>query len=495
MNYLNLMLICICSSAFSQNVSLNWSDKIKTNGHEAIAGAYNETYYTRNITKDKNLVFKIFDGQAHFKKEANANFGLGKMEYKYLGNHFLEKKIIHFLAETQRKKNKIYIYAAQTDVNFESVEETLVLNELNYKNLSRDGISFTPDSSKVVVWAELYGKNKNHANTIRYKVFDAQLHNILEDKTVVLTKASKNMHVKSCLLDNYLNLYVISEITKPKKEQKKTEANTYGNVTVFANNGEVKEIAYAFKSKTVNAFFSLTKDNNFLSTGFLSPIIKGFLKSKKGELVSDELFMMKYDCKTLLETENKVISVNDLYPENVIKESEYVPYKVQNVFELKDGTISIVAEQYKSVYHSGHRGAGYFVYFHCDIAVIHLDKNLEVKSLVKMPKYQKDARNPSLMSTSFKDKIYIIYEDKTKNEHINSDKEIKKSTAGFLTRDSDKSLFLITVNNKGEMKKNILFSYDQSNIRPDFSKSAVIKDGEIMLNATDYLGILRINSI
>ncbi|MDN3675290.1 hypothetical protein QWY99_19850 [Flavobacterium branchiarum] len=493
MKYFSLLFLLVCVQSFSQNVSLRWSDKFKSNGNEVIVGGKSGNYYTRNTTKDNNLIFKTFDDKAVLRKESDADFKLAKIEYEYVKNYFLGKDIIHILSEHKRKKKTLSIYASKTNKDFEPIDETMVLSEVNYKDMVKYGVKMSPDSTKIVVWTELKGKKKSKPNSIEYKIFDTKLKNVLKEKTVILPQNAEDMRVYNCLIDDYLNFYVNSQITKPKKEQKKEESETYYSVFVYGKNDELKNIACDYKNKFIDSYYlNITKDNTLICTGFLSPIIKGFLKSKKREMVSDEIFIVKNDCKTLAEKENKVISVSSLYPEKVSKVSEYVPYKVREVHELNDGSLSIVAEQYKAVYHSGYKGNGYFVYYYCDIAVINLDNKSQVKGMVKIPKYQQDVRNPSLLTTTYKGKTYVVYEDETKNDNVNTDKEIKKSTSSIFSRDKNNSLFLVTVNAKGEMKKEIIYSYDKSEIRSNFSKCEVIKDGEIMLNANDYIGILKI---
>jgi len=494
MKYLNLVFFLFCINSFSQSISVNWSDKMKNNGDEVIVGGKYGNYYTRNVTKDNNVTFKTFDSKAVFKKETEADFKLGKkVEYTYVKNMMIGKNIINFLGEEKRKTKTFSVYASITNKDFVPQGETLVLSEVNEKSMVNYGIGMSPDSTKVYVWSQIKAEKKKNPNSIQYKIFDAGLKNLLSDKTVELPHDSKDSFVYDCLIDDYENFYVASEIMKSDDDQQREESETYTNITIYPKKGEIKKIPYTFKNKMIDSFmFQLTKSNTLVFTGFLSPIIKGFLKSKKRELVSDELAVVKIDCKTFAEKQNKVISASTLYPDKVSKVSEYVPFKVRNFYEQKDGSLSIVAEQYKSVYHSGYKGNGYYVYYYCDIAVINLDNKLDVKAMVKMPKFQKDVKNPSILSTTYKDKTYVIYEDETKNETAVTDKDVKKSTTSIFSKDNNNSLFLITVNAKGEMKKEIIYSYDKSPIRPNFYKCKTVKDGEIMLHADDYLGILKI---
>jgi hypothetical protein len=111
-----------------------------------------------------------------------------------------------------------------------------------------------------------------------------------------------------------------------------------------------------------------------------------------------------------------------------------------------------------------------------------------------MPKYQLNAGNPSIIATYSKGTTYIIYEDLEKNINAENDKETKRSTKSWFSSSNKNALFLMSVAPSGEMKKEVLYSYKDSKIRPRINTSLVVSDHEILLNADDQVGLLIIKN-
>jgi hypothetical protein len=207
------------------------------------------------------------------------------------------------------------------------------------------------------------------------------------------------------------------------------------------------------------------------------------------------MFSSIIDCKTTTLKSSTKYELEGLYPEKPKKAEDYVPYKVRNIFYKKDGGSVVVAEQYKLVVVTRSTQYGTttsYYYYYCDIAVIQINDKSEVVSVSKMPKYQMNAKNPSIVSTHFDGSTYIVYDDLEKNATAEGDKDTKKSTSGFFTSDSKNALFLLTIAPSGEMKKEVIYSYKDSKIRPYIKGSSVISKNEIMLNANDQIGVLKI---
>lgn len=125
------------------------------------------------------------------------------------------------------------------------------------------------------------------------------------------------------------------------------------------------------------------------------------------------------------------------------------------------------------VTHSGPNGltrTSYYYYF-CDIAVINISNKSEVESVSKMPKYQLNAENPSILSTYYNGNTYIVYEDLEKNVNAEDDKQTKKSSKTMFSSSSKNALFLMTVAPDGNMKKEVIYSYKESKIRPKMRSS------------------------
>lgn len=103
-----------------------------------------------------------------------------------------------------------------------------------------------------------------------------------------------------------------------------------------------------------------------------------------------------------------------------------------------------------------------------------------------------NAGNSSIISTYNNGNTYIIYEDLEKNLAAENDKETKRNTKSWMSSSNKNALFLLTVLSSGEMKKEVIYSYKESKIRPRILTSKVVSENEILLNADDQIGLLKI---
>jgi hypothetical protein len=495
MKYLKLLLLVLAGNLYSQSVELKWAEKIKTRENVVILGGKNGVYYTRHRNNDKELVCRSYDKNLNLKDEKIVSFNIGDQKYLYMGAYFVKDKIIHFISEHVRKEDKNYLYGGISDLNLNTDEKTYVLDESDEDAINFGKFCISPDSTKIAVYHEIKGKRKE-PNTLNFKVYNASLSEVLLDKSIQLSIKSRDFTSEAITIDNLGNVYILAKIRKEKEEREKKQSLYYYKLIAFNKNETPIEFDFDYPDKEIESIDILPgKNNTLICTGFLKVIERGFLPNVKKTLISDELFTSIIDCNTIsLKSANK-FELEGLYPEKPKKSEDYVPYKVKNIFLKEDGGTVVVAEQYKLVVVTSHSQYGtttsYYYYF-CDIACIHINNKSEVVSVSKMPKYQMNAGNPSILSTFVDGKTYIVYEDLEKNLVAENDKETKRSTSSFWSSDSKNALFLLTVDESGEMKKEVIYSYKESKIRPRILSSVVINKNEIMLNADDQIGVLRI---
>lgn len=496
MKLLKLMIILLCLKGYSQNVELRWAEKIKTKEPVAILGGKNGLYYTRHRNNDKNLVCRTYDKNLNFKDEKIVSFNLDEKKYNYLGAYFLKDKITHFMSENIRKEDKNYLYAGFTDFSLKTNEKTLILDEADEKAINFGLRNMSPDSTKIVVYHELRGKKKE-PNTLNFKVYNSEFTNVIWQNEVQLPIKAKNYETKSISVDNFANVYVLAKVYKEKDEKGKDESSYSYKVIVFNDKNQPKEFDFDYADRDIESIGILPGENNtFICTGFLKILNSGLFGKGKKTLISDELFSVIIDCKTLTLSSTKKYELEGLYPEKPKKSEDYVPYLVKKIFFKKDGGFVVVAEQYKLVIvtHTTPNGGTTttYRYYYCDIACIQINNKSEVQSVSKMPKYQLNAANPSIISTHLNGNTYIVYEDLEKNADAENDKETKRSTKSMFSSSSKNALFLLTVLPSGEMKKDVIYSYKDSKIRPSIGGSRVINKNEILLNADDQIGVIRI---
>ena len=355
------------------------------------------------------------------------------------------------------------LYSGFSDFNLKTLDKLNVLDESEDDRLSIFGKrSISPDSTKILVYREIEGKRKE-SNILVYKVYNSSVTEVINEGSASLPIKSKNYTTEEVRVDNIGNVYILAQINKEKKERVKGESEYYYKLVVFAKDKTVKEFDFDYPENDISYIDIIPgKNNSFFCTGFLTN-----LKGGKKKLLSDEMFFATLDCNTLKLSESKMLKVPGLYPDEIKKSEDYVPYKIRAIYEKSNGGFSIVAEQYKLVIiRTTSQYGGYnerYIYYYCDIACIQTDKNTNIESITRTPKYQKNAGNPSVISTFKNDKTYIVYEDLTSNLGAENDKKTKRSTKTIFTSDSKNSLFLLTVDASGKPTKEIIYDYRESN--------------------------------
>lgn len=498
MKYITILVFLLAFNAHSQEVELRWADRIKTKEYVSILGGKDGLYFTAHRDDDKQLVCRSYDQNMKLKGEKVVNFNIDNKKYIYSGAYFVNDKIIHFIKDFNRKTDTNFLLAAETDLDLMTSKKTSILDEADEKAQQFGSRNISPDSTKIVVYNEMRGKKKD-PNTLNFKVYDSGLKDLLLDKSVQLPIKAKNFSTEQIGVDNLGNVYVLAKIYKEKDEKEKDQSAYYYKLVVFNKSDKATEFDFDYPNKDIESIDVIPgRNNTLICTGFLKILNKGFFGKGKKTLISDEMFASIIDSETIsLKSANKY-ELEGLYPEKPKKAADYVPYKVKDIFYREDGGVSVVAEQYKLVVVTSQGANGMthtsYKYYYCDIAVIGINNKSEVESVSKMPKYQLNAGNPSIISTHSKGTTYVIYEDLEKNAEAENDKDTKRSTKSWLSSSNKNALFLMSVAPGGEMKKEVIYSYKESKIRPRVNASRVISDHEILLNADDQIGLLTIKN-
>ncbi len=488
-----VLFLCL-QSIFAQEITLNWAEKIPTKGYLTLLGGKKGLFYTTHINTKDQLIGRTYDKELKLKNEKIIDFKLANKEFQYLGAYFLKNGILHFIYENLRKQEKDYIYTGVTDFNLNTPDKLNVIDEAieSDKSVNMGTRSISPDSTKVLIYHENIPQKKEPSILV-YKVYNSEIEDVINEGAVSLPIKSKNYFTEDVKVDNLGNVYVLAKITKERSEREKNHSEYFYKMVVFGKNKTVKEFDFDYQDNDISYIDMIAhKNNTFFCTGFLTNI-----KGGKKKLLSDEMFFASFDCNTLKLGESKMLKVDGLYPEEVKKSEDFVPYKIRKIYPKKDGGFSIVAEQYKLVTHTNCSQYGCnttYDYYYCDIACIQTDSKMAIKSVTRVPKYQRNAGNPSITSTFKNDVTYVIYEDLTSNLGAESDKKTKKSSKSVFSSDSKNSLLILKINPNGEFKKEEIFGYKQSKIRPKMIYSIEINPGEILLNANDQIGLLKIGN-
>lgn len=488
MKYLKLILLFGCIGVNAQEGTIKWAEKIKTRGNVELIGGFDGSYFTVNVDNESRLNCRKYNNEMKIVEEKIAPIVSNSDRFSFNSAIFLNKKILFISQEKNRKEDKESLVGSFSDFKLNKVDKSILLDEYGDDD---DVVTFgnvyqSIDSTKILV-VKKFKSRKKEPSKLAFKLYDNKLNSVLLDKTVEIPIKDKNFVNYTLSVDNLGNIYLLAIIKKEKKEITEGQSDFYHKVIIFDHKtAEPKELDFAFENKTAQSFAVLAGENNtMICAGFLCEVIDGFF-SKKNSKSTNEIFTTVIDCKTKNIISKNTIKVEDLYPENG-NNRDKIPYYIRDIHGNKDGSFDVIAEQYK---YEVHRNS--VDYFYCDIAYFNIDKNNNLKSVVKIPKFQKNVKNPSIISTFANNKTYIIYEDLTKNVDATNDKETKRTASNPFTSNTGNSIFLVNIDKSGKFKKEILYDFENGKIRPKILTSRVINPKTIILNADDQIGLLKL---
>jgi len=482
----------------AQKFKIKWSDDPKPKGSFTILGADKEHIFVSNRATKGNLLYYRkynFDAKLVEVKELENNPELDA-KVTSQGIYLLNDQINYFIREYKKKERTYTLSSYSTNKNFKTPTEIKVFEELADHSNPFGEFCFSSDNSKVLVYSGMKNKETKEYEMV-YKVYDHTLQNLLYSKTMPLPFNPYKLRGYDHKVDNLGNIYIFTIMEKEKDEMEEGSSIYCRKIFVIRKDGEIKGIKFDYKGHTIDSFDAIPVDNNtFICAGFLRSTDTSFFSQRKNDLTSGFFFnVVDYQTGEVKATKN--IDLKGLYPGEISKEEDYVPYFIRHIHYRKDGGYVVVAEQHKKLTMNAlpYDPRGKYDYnkqYYCDVACINLNSALEVESISRIPKYQMDAANPSLFSTYYNDETYIIYEDVEKNLTVTDDKELKKSSATNLSSRSKNALFVVTVKKDGSTKKEVLYSYKDTEIWPFIGSMFSVDHHKIIMNAKETFGVLEI---
>jgi len=500
-----ILLIFMCIfPVHAQKFTLKWSEDTKTKGNIQVLGGSKDAIFVLRRPKPQEMYCRKYNYDAHLIEEQAVNFNLeDDQKVSYVGAFFLKDRVAHFLKQHKRKEDLNSFISTSTDFNLKMSSNSKVLEELPDDTYTFADYRFSKDSTNVLIYSQLSSK-RNEPKDLVLKIYDSKFENKLFDKTVQLPVRSKNLQIQDFQIDNFQNTYILARIDKEREEREDNFSLYCYKVFIVSKSGDIKEIKFDYKQNDIVSISLIPGDDGtFICSGFLRDISKSFFVRRK-DVVTNEFFNCIIDCKSGNVKSSQVLELEGLYPEKLRNEEDFVPYVVRSIFNRKDGGYVVVAEQYKliviesqrmpmnggsinpnSIRHTERK-------YYCDVVCININNKSEVETVSRIPKFQLNATNPSILSTYYNDETYIIYEDVEKNIEASDDKEVKRSSKSMFSSDAKNALFIATIRKDGSINKDILFSYKDNSIRPKIELMVNVGKNKIILNAYDTIGVLEI---
>lgn len=465
---------------FTEKAKVRWGTPFKSKGFildEIIGNNGKETFITSSRRKGKLIVnyeygISIIDSNMNIKK--SASFVVDKKEY-INDVRYLDNKIILFSSAFDRKNMTTYFYYTEYDENLmKKSKKTLFKVQVNKKRFQPSlGIEVSENESKILLYVDL-PYEKDAAQRLSLKVFDSKMRPIWEQNKIELPYKDKLFELLNYTISNKGDVYTLGKRYKDDKKKWKIDAEPpIHHIISYSNKGtKVKDFELELTNKYINEIsFIVDQNENLITFGLYGTEnnsgIKGVFymsidgESKKIIKSSFKEFTEDFITQGWSEREVKKAKKKE---EKKGKEPQMYKYDLRHVIVDENGGITILAEQYyvyvvshTSTDSNGNTHTTYTYHYHYnDIIAIRINKNGEIEWTTKIEKSQHSINDGGRLSSFAvkvkNDKIYLIYNENSRDFFEDEDKKTKKKNKRtYFT-------LLVTLDSKGEYLKEILLN-------------------------------------
>jgi hypothetical protein len=455
--------------ASSQNLSFKWSEKVQTKGIIKYCGISTNLFFTSQIQDTRTVLFRSFDSTLKLKKE-DTLISANKNE-EYLTSFATDSHYVHVIAQKEsRKQTKIFLIKTSLNNSFQTNTSEVAELKDGYR-----GFVFTyysQDRSKLLITNSNFIA-KTSTNERNFVVINTASGDVQFSGSTSIQGVNEQIGVANngTVWLSALQVYSWKNrlVEKPKTQQK---------IIFVTPDTKEKEFTIRFDDKYTPGFdFIQSNAGEWYITGFAYDN-----NSKVNRLSISELFVYKVDSESGIVTDSTFTNFTGLFPENKLNLEDRLPYTIKHLYKRNDGGYTVLAEQYQFIIGQYSNSQKYN-----DIACIQLSKDFSFESVVRIPKLQYGTDNPSFLSTVIGNTVYLIYNDLTENLNAEGDKLSYPSN-----KQNKNGLFLISIDNKGKYKKQLLYDYSSGEPMPQILLSTVLNNDTILLTADSQIGTVII---
>jgi hypothetical protein len=274
---------------------------------------------------------------------------IGKLDAVYDGIVKLKKNFVAFATTNDKSANEKASYAKFANDNDGTYEKVAFIKAKKSKRADFEYYA-SSDSSCVLVTQKLpYGEDDGDEQSMEYTLLDKDLKEVY-NKKVTFPYKEKSFGIVDHLVDNQGNIFVLAQISRNKKEKKKTkdDARYYFSICYIAKNStEAIENEIDLKGKYITDIdISMSPKGEVSCFGFYAELKKFALEgtffakmSSNGKLETANYKKFDSEFLDMLNSESTSKSVN-----NAGRVSP--TYDLRSIDYLKDGSVIVLAEKY-----------------------------------------------------------------------------------------------------------------------------------------------------
>lgn len=486
-------------NAFSQTASVTWGPILKEPKRTVTSGIVGKDKTGFFTLRDDYSKVSLFNrnGQAIFleryDKENKLVFSKELVvpvpakidgKFKFEGLFYLHGQLVMFSSFLNKDNGRNTAFANKVNTNGE-VENKLVeiasFGDAKKGNPGDFAFVLSDDSSKVLVFENLPDEKKENEK-FKFKVLDNEL-NIISDKSITLPQRDKDTGLSDWRVDNNGNVYVLLSTLKQREERKNKEQKfTYRIFAHYRAEDQTKEYEIKIPNKFITDLtFDMDKNRNLVVAGF-------YADDKKMRASGTFFLRIDHENKTVLNQGVKDFSKDflGLFMSKTKAKDENAGVANMRLGKLimrEDGGFLMVAEQaYVYVVRSRSSNGVYTTTYHYinnDIVFVNINPKGGIDWISRIPKKQHTVNDGAQYSSYsvnvMKDKIYLIYNDNTKNVGMKDAKKYK-----VMAKPKKAVTMLVAMDNTGNFQKQVLFPAREKKtiVRPSFylqdDKSVII---------------------
>lgn len=394
------------------------------------------------------------------------------------------------IPDQKTKKKILFRQSINTKTLLPNQKDLTKIAEINYAgNSKRNSGSFdyeiSRDDSKVLIFYNL-PFDRGQPERFGFHVLDEQLTEIWS-RSVTLPYKEELFDVDGFEVDNQGSVYLLGVIYEGKrKAQRRGDPNYKYQVLSYRNEGkDLEEYPIKFKDKFLTDMkIEITNDRDIICAGFYSnegttSIIGSYFmridpSTKTVKKQGSKEFGIDFIAQNVTEREENRIKRKAKKGKNV----ELYEYDLDRIILRGDGGAILIGEQYyiKKINTSYTDATGRFrsrsitYYYYNDIIAVNISPEGEIEWAEKIQKKQTTSSDGGFYSSYamavVKNKLYFVFNDNPRNIERNSSGRVYNFSGG-----RESLVVLVTVNARGEQKREPLFSTAEAEviIRPKVS--------------------------
>ncbi len=500
-----VMIFCTLFSVFSQagkpdDLIIKVGEEIKTSKKEfidKIIGKDDEGTYVMAKYADQMTIFYYLNDLT-LKKKTSFKLSYQKKALSYRGIVQMGSEFFMFTTYRDKKKKMTYLYSQKLNkstLEFNSPRELAHASYEGYKKRESASYSFkiSADSNFLMFITDLPTGKKEDVDRFGLMVFDYDMEEVWSQKSIEIDETETSFYRYDSQIGNDGKVYLLAKIYDTSKKYKKGEINyTFEMMVYEADEGEPESFSVTLEGQFMSDVnFEQLDNGNIQVVGFYSDrggiqngVFNLIIDNESKEIVSEET--TEFPTDFIVQHSSEKAKKKAAKREAKGKEVAFYSYVIDDLIENKDGTITMIGEQYRyyvtcTTDANGNQRCTYH-YIYGNIIVVKFNEDGEVDWMELIPKYQHTTNDGGYYSgyalVELPDgTLKFIFNDSPKNSYYAQNGKFY----GWKRSPKKTDIVLFSLTTEGRLDRYVLAKGDEEEVMSRPSVSVQIDANEMIL--------------